>query len=140
VKDMLKSDYQWSDKELSKFYCKIATKRPTDINRGGGIYFYKNIKEKDILNGEVGLHVIYAYQKRFEEKNMFSHAAVLKKVLFGARWEIIRTRKALFIPNAKIGEELVHKRLNRGLRDICNMFDSILAEKPSESARYFFGM
>lgn len=137
---MLKSDYQWSDKELSSFYHKVATKRPGEQNRGGGIYFYKHIEKQDILKGEAGLHIIYAYQKRFEEQNMFSHAKVLKKVLLGARWEIIRTRKALFIPDKKLGEELLTKRLNRKFRDICNMFDSILAGKPSESARYFFGM
>lgn len=137
---MLKGDYQWSSKELSSFYYKIATKRPGEQNRGGGIYFYQHITHKDILNGEDGLHILYSYQKRFEEQNMFSHAAVLKKVLFGARWEIIRTRKVLFIPNVEIGNKLLSGRLNRKFREICNMFDSILAGKPSESARYFFGM
>lgn len=137
---MLKSDYQWSSKELSSFYYKIATKRPNKQNRGGGTYFYQHISEKDILKGEDGLHIIYAYQKRFEEQNMFQHAAVMKKVLYGARMEIIRTRKALFIPSVEIGEKLLSGRLNRKFRDICNMFDSILAGKPSESARYFFGM
>lgn len=137
---MLKSDYQWSDKELSNFYYKVATKRPSERNRGGGIYFYQHITHKDILNGENGLHILYSYQKRFEEQNMFSHAAVLKKVLSGARWEIIRTRKALFVPNVEIGNKLLSGRLNRKFREICNMFDSILAGKPSESARYFFGM
>lgn len=137
---MLKSDYQWNDKELSSFYHKVATKRHSERNRGGGIYFYRHITHKDILDGENGLHILYSYQKRFEEQNMFSHAAVLKKVLSGARWEIIRTRKVLFVPSVEIGNKLLSGRLNRKFREICNMFDSILAGKPSESARYFFGM
>lgn len=137
---MIKSDYKFENKELSQFYYKVATKRPSERNRGGGVYFYKNIEQKDILDGEVGLNVLYAYQKRFEEQNMFSHAVVLKKVISGARLEIIRTRKVLFVPDAEIGEKLLSGRLNKKFRDICNMFDSILAGKPSESARYFFGM
>lgn len=138
---MLKSDYKWEDKELSQFYHHIATKRPSERNRSrGGVYFYKNIEQKDILNGEKGLHILYSYQKRFEEQNMFSHAAVLKKVLSGARLEIVRTRKVLFIPNEEIGNKLLSGRLNKKFREICDMFDSILAGKPSESARYFFGM
>jgi hypothetical protein len=137
---MLKSDYQWNDKELAQFYHQTATKRPSERNRGGGVYFYQHITHRDILNGEAGLHIIYAYQKRFEEHNMFTHAAVLRKVLFGARQEIIRVKKKLFIPDAKLGEELLCKRLNRKFRGICDMFNSILAGKPSEAARYFFGM
>lgn len=136
---MVKSDYQFSDKELSNFYYSVATRRPGE-KRGGGIHFYKNTSTEDILNGEQGLHVLYAYQKRFEEQNMFSCAAVVKKVIYGARMEILRTRKALFIPSVEIGEKLLSGRLTRKFRNICTMFDSILKGKPSESARYFFGM
>lgn len=137
---MLKSDYQWSDKELSQFYYQTAIKHPSKRNRGGGVYFYQNIDHKDILDGENGLHILYSYQKKFEEQNMFAHASVLKKVIFGARREIIRTKKVLFVPNAEIGNRLLSGRLNRELREICNMLNSILNGKPSESARYFFGM
>ena len=137
---MLKSDYEWSDKELSNFYYNVATKRPAEQNRGRGVYFYQHIANKDILNGENGLHVLYCYQKRFEEQEMFSYARVLKKVIYGARMEIIRPKKVLFIPNEAIGNKLLSGPLNRKFREICKMFDSILEGKPSENARYFFGM
>ena len=104
---MLKSDYEWSDKGLSSFYYNVATKRPAEQNRGRGVYFYQHIANKDILNGENGLHVLYSYQKRFEEQGMFSYARVLKKVIYGARMEIIRTRKVLFVPNEAIGNKLL---------------------------------
>lgn len=137
---MMKSDYEWQDKELSSFYYRVATKRPAEQNRGRGVYFYQYIENRDILNGENGLHVLYSYQKKFEEQEMFSYAAVLKKVISGARMEIIRTRKVLFVPNEAIGNKLLSGPLNRKFREICNMFDSILEGKPSVSARYFFGM
>ena len=137
---MMKSDYQWEDREISNFYYNVATKRPAEQNRGRGVYFYQHIANKDILNGENGLHVLYCYQKRFEEQDMFSYARVLKKVISGARMEIIRTRKVLFVPNEAIGNKLLSGPLNRKFREICKMFDSILEGKPSESARYFFGM
>lgn len=137
---MLKSDYEWSDKELSSFYYRVATKHPTEQNKGRGVYFYQHIENKDILNGENGLHVLYCYQKKFEEHNMFSYARVLKKVIYGARMEIIRTKKVLFVPNEEMGNKLLSGQLNRKFREICNMFDSILEGKPSVSARYFFGM
>lgn len=137
---MLKSDYQWEDREISSFHYNVATKRPTEQNKGRGVYFYQHIENRDILNGENGLHVLYSYQKRFEEQGMFSYARVLKKVIYGARMEIIRTKKVLFVPNEAIGNKLLSGRLNRKFREICNMFDSILEGKPSVSARYFFGM
>ena len=137
---MLKSDYEWSDKELSNFYYNVATKRPAEQNRGRGVYFYQHIANKDILNGENSLYVLYCYQKRFEEQEMFSYARVLKKVISGARIEIIRTRTVLFVPNEEMGRKLLSGPLNRKFRERCKMLDSIREGKASEAGGYFFGM
>lgn len=136
---MMKSDYQWNDKELKEFYFSTATRKPSEQNRSrGGIYFRKTITPIEIFKGEDGLNILYAYQCRFEDANLWKHAMVLKKVIQGCKMEILRTRKVLFIPNREAGELLASGVLKRELRTILKAFESILDGKPNETAKYYF--
>lgn len=136
---MLKSNYQWSDEELKQFYYSTATKRPSEQNRSkGGVYFRKDITPLEIFKGEDGLNVLYYYQVRFEEKNLFSHARIIRKVISGCKLEILRTREKLFIPDYEAGEMLAGGVVERKFRTILNAFESVLNGKPNTTAKYFF--
>lgn len=136
---MMKSDYQWNNEELKQFYYSIATKRPNEQNRSrGGVYFRKSITPIEIFKGEDGLNVLYAYQCRFEEANLWKHANILRKVIQGCKLEILRTRKVLFIPNREAGEMLAGGVVERKFRTILKAFDSVIEGNPNTTARYFF--
>lgn len=136
---MMKSDYQWNDEELKQFYHQVATKKPSEQNRSkGGVYFRKNITPIDVFKGEDGLNVLFYYQMRFEDKNLFSHARIIRNVISGCKLEILRTRNVLFIPNREAGEMLAGGVVERKFRTILNAFESVLDGKPNRTARYFF--
>lgn len=136
---MMKSDYKFEDEEVKNFYYQVATKRPSEANKGkGGVYFRKNTKNEDILHGEDGLHILYYYEQAFEEKGLLKQANILKRVINGSRLEIIRTRKVIFIPNLQKGEILSKGKVSKKFRTLLNCFESVLAGKPNVTARYFF--
>lgn len=138
---MLKSNYQWNDKELESLYNHVATRRPSEHNRGGGMRITeKALIDTDELNDT--LDILFYYRTEFIEHRKFKHLIVLEKVrekIFSRAYEFNKENFGeITIPDSERGRQLVGSQLPKKLRSICDMLDSVLNGKENEFARYIF--
>ena len=138
---MLKSDYEFQDKEVRDFYYRAAMKRPSERNRGGGMRITdKALIDVDEVNDT--LDILFYYRLEFIEHRKFRYLSVLEKVrekIFSRAYEFNKENFGeITIPDSERGKVLAGSRLSRKLRALCDMLDSILNNKPNEMARYIF--
>lgn len=138
---MLKSNYQWNDKELESFYNHVATRRPSEQNRGGG-YRITTYSWDEVDKINENLDILLYYEKEFMENGFFKQSKIVSrirsKIFQGVyRWNADMLGE-ITIPDENRGRELVNGKLSRTMRVICDAFDSVLNRKPNENARAFF--
>lgn len=141
---MLKSDYKFQDKEVRDFYYRVAMKRPSERNRGGGArVLKKGLFDIDEINDI--LDILFYYRGELIENRKFKYLNVLEKVRSCIFEQIYTYNKKefgeLIIPDSERGRQLVESSvLPRRIRSICSMFESILNGKENELAQYIFSL
>lgn len=138
----MKTDYRWKDQEVGEFYSHVATRRPGEQNRGGGIRVTDNASYLDVEHANNNLDILYYYEKQFKEHGFWKQARIIGKTrsnIFAAVFNWNRdVMGELTIPNEERGKNLITGTLSREMRMMCNAFDSVLNGKPNEMARAIF--
>lgn len=133
------NNYRFDDHEIGTFYRHVATKRPNEQNRGGGIRFV----HPDFQNANDKMNILAYYRNEFIASSLVKEAGVIERTQKRIFAAIRNSNPAEFeklnlIPDINRGKELVSGKLPKGLRDICRMFDSVLNGRPSQYAKAFF--
>lgn len=133
------NNYTFSDREFDNFYKHIATQRPGESNRGGG---RRVIGEslRSVVEAEKAMHIVFYFSKKFRREGRIEQAEVAERLLFNLRTDVLMKREKLFIPDEKLGEELVQGRLSKTMRAVCYCLQSVAKGKPNEMARAVFSM
>lgn len=140
----MKTNYEWQDKEVGEFYSHIATRKPSEQNRGGGVRISTNANFVDVEEINKGLDILLFYRAEFIEHRKFKYLHVIenaRSMMFHRVYDWNRDMlDEITIPDENRGKMLVGSTLSKKLRALCNMLDSILNNKPNEMARAIFNI